>query len=220
MFPQHVGLGFGEDSRDASRTDLQRPRSVVRLGVWSLLGDERRKALTAQGRQFLATFREWGKPPVCKPKSANFEEFKETIMKRIAVVLALLATLAVGALAQEGAVPKGVPHLDHVFLIMMEHHGYRQILHNPNAPFTNQYAKSANLATNYFAVAHPSLTNYLEVVGGSNFGVHSDNAPDWHSMTCATNLSTGIPNTDNPPSPKICPASKARAYSVPNAAKA
>jgi len=126
-------------------------------------------------------------------------------MKRIAVVLSLLATFAATGLTQEGAVPKGLPHLDHVFLIMMENHGYSEILHNPNARFINHYAKSANLATNYFAVAHPSLTNYLEVVGGSNFGVHSDNPPDWHSTTCATNLSTGIPNTDNPPSPNICP---------------
>ena len=46
---------------------------------------------------------------------------------------------------------------------MMENHGYTEILGNPNAPFTNKYAASANLATNYFAVAHPSLTNYLEV---------------------------------------------------------
>jgi len=92
-------------------------------------------------------------------------------MKRIAVVLALLATLSATGLAQEGAIPQGVPHLDHVFLIMMENHGYSEILHNPNARFINQYAKSANLATNYFAVAHPSLTNYLEVVGGSNFGI-------------------------------------------------
>jgi len=87
-------------------------------------------------------------------------------MKRIAVVLSLLATFAATGLTQEGAVPKGLPHLDHVFLIMMENHGYSEILHNPNARFINQYAKSANLATNYFAVAHPSLTNYLEVVGG------------------------------------------------------
>ena len=36
----------------------------------------------------------------------------------------------------------------------------------PNAAFINQYAKSANLANNYFAVAHPSLTNYLEIAGG------------------------------------------------------
>jgi hypothetical protein len=126
-------------------------------------------------------------------------------MKKIATVVALLAALAVAGFAQEGAVPKGVPRLDHVFLIMMENHGYTEILGNPNAKFITQYAKDANLATDYFAVAHPSLTNYLEVVGGSNFGVHSDNSPDWHSISCVTNLATGIPNTDNPASPAICP---------------
>src|ERR1700694_3140792 len=83
-------------------------------------------------------------------------------------------------MAAEGPVPNGVSHLDRVFLIMMENHGYSQILNNPNAPFINELASKANLATNYFAVGHPSLTNYLEVVGGSNFGVLSDNYPNWH----------------------------------------
>lgn len=128
-------------------------------------------------------------------------------MKKMTVVLGLLAALAGTAYAQEGAIPNGVPRLDHVFLIMMENHGYKEILHNPNARFINSYAKSANLATNYFAVAHPSFTNYLEIVGGSNFGVHSDNSPDWHDGSCATNLSTGTVSTDNPPSPNICPIS-------------
>jgi hypothetical protein len=100
---------------------------------------------------------------------------------------------------------RDIPRLDHVFLIIMENHGFSQIINNPNAPFTNQLAKSANLATNYFAVAHPSLTNYLEIVGGSNFGVLSDNDPDWHSNSCVPNLTAGAPNTDNPPSPNICP---------------
>ena len=126
-------------------------------------------------------------------------------MKKLLLVTTLLFAFVIGAFAQEGAIPKGIPHLDHVFVIMMENHGYFQIINNPNAPFINKYAKTANLATQYFAVAHPSLNNYLEVVGGSNFGVHSDNFPLWHSTTCATNLSTGIPNTDNPPSPPICP---------------
>jgi hypothetical protein len=88
---------------------------------------------------------------------------------------------------------------------MMENHGYSQILDNPNAPFINQLAKSANSANNYFAVGHPSLTNYLEVVGGSNFGVQTDNNPDWHNTACTTNLASGIAATDNPPSPSICP---------------
>jgi hypothetical protein len=88
---------------------------------------------------------------------------------------------------------------------MMENHGYSQIIDNPNAPFINSYAKSANMATNYYAVAHPSLTNYLEVVGGSNFGVHTDDYPDWRDTSCTTNLASGIVATDNPPSPNICP---------------
>jgi hypothetical protein len=125
-------------------------------------------------------------------------------LKGIAACL-LAATMVSPVFADEGPVPKGVPHLDHVFVIMMENHGYSQIVGNPNAPFANQYAKSANTATNYFAVAHPSLTNYLEVAGGSNFGVHSDNNPDWHNATCTTNLASGIANTDNPASPNVCP---------------
>jgi hypothetical protein len=90
--------------------------------------------------------------------------------------------------AQEGSVPKGVPHLDHVFVIMMENHAYKQVIGNPNMPFTNQYANSVNSARDYFAVGHPSLTNYLEVVGGSNFGIRDDNSPDWHNSACTPNI--------------------------------
>lgn len=127
-------------------------------------------------------------------------------MLKKAAVLGLFATaLASAGFAQEGPVPRGVAHLDHVFVIMMENHGYAQIIGNPSAPFANSYAKSANAATNYFAIAHPSLNNYLEVVGGSNFGVHSDNNPDWHNSNCVTNLSSGVPNTDFPSSGLVCP---------------
>jgi phosphatidylinositol-3-phosphatase len=127
-------------------------------------------------------------------------------MLRKVAIFCLLATAAVSAAsAQEGAVPKGIPHLDHVFVIMMENHAYAQVVGNPDDPFVNEYAKSANSATNYFAVGHPSLTNYLEVVGGSNFGVRTDNSPDWHDRTCTTNLASGFVSTDTPPTPNICP---------------
>lgn len=114
------------------------------------------------------------------------------------------AAIAGTALGAEGPVPHGVARLDHVFLIMMENHAYGQVIGNPNMPFFNRYANSANLATNYFAVGHPSLTNYLEIVGGSNFGVRNDNAPNWHNATCATNLSTGSPSLESVSTP-ICP---------------
>ena len=111
------------------------------------------------------------------------------MIRKVAALGMSLALMGAPLLANEGAVPTGIPHLDHVFVIMMENHAYRQIINNPNAPFINYYSRHANLATNYFGIAHPSLTNYLEVVGGSNFGVHADNSPDWHNTSCATNLS-------------------------------
>jgi hypothetical protein len=127
------------------------------------------------------------------------------MLKKSAALSLSLALMAGPMFANEGAVPKGVPKLDHVFIIMMENHAYNQILNNPSAPFIDKYAKSANLGTNYFAVAHPSLTNYLETVGGSNFGVHADNPPDWHNATCTPNLATGFESTDTPGTDNICP---------------
>jgi hypothetical protein len=121
--------------------------------------------------------------------------------------LALLAGAAIAAVVPAAAGPKhplAMPRLDHVWVIMMENHGYAQIINNPYAPFANQEAQTANLATNYFAVAHPSLTNYLEVVGGSNFGITDDNPPDWHDSSCQPNIVSGVNNNEKDPTP-ICP---------------
>src|SRR5262252_1612209 len=131
-------------------------------------------------------------------------------MKQTLVILSILATLLAGTMyAAEGAVPNGVARLNHVFVIMMENHGYSQIVNNPNAPFANQLARSANSALNYFAIGHPSSTNYLEVVGGSNFGVRSDNPPDFHNISCTPNI--GNPPTTNLDGPTsggpVCPIS-------------
>ncbi|HKE26778.1 MAG TPA: hypothetical protein VKB88_30710 [Bryobacteraceae bacterium] len=110
-------------------------------------------------------------------------------MKSKIVVSSKLSALTAGlGFAAEGPTPQGMPHLDHVFVIMMENHGYSQVVGNPNMPFNNAMMGLTNTASNYFAIAHPSLTNYLEVVGGSNFGVHSDNDPDWHNTACSPNL--------------------------------
>jgi hypothetical protein len=126
------------------------------------------------------------------------------IMKKIAALSLLALAIAGSSFAAEGPVPQGIPALDHVYLIMMENHSYSQLLHNPNAPFINAWAQSAHLATNYFAIAHPSLTNYLETVGGSNFGVLDDNDPDWHNSTCHANLATGTASTETTAT-NICP---------------
>lgn len=127
--------------------------------------------------------------------------------KAFGALLLTASFAAPSSYAHEGSVPKGVPHFDHVFVIMMENHSLSQIVGNPNAPFANQLFGSANVATKYFAIGHPSLTNYLEVVGGSNFGVRSDNNPDWGNTSCTPNLASGTVNTDFPSSPDVCPVS-------------
>jgi len=56
----------------------------------------------------------------------------------------------------------------------MENHTYGQVIGSADAPSTNSLAHTYALATNYFAVAHPSLPNYLALVGGSTFGITDD----------------------------------------------
>jgi hypothetical protein len=124
---------------------------------------------------------------------------------RIALCGLLSAFGAASLFAAEGPVPQGIPYLNHVFVVMMENHGYSQIIGNPDLPLTNAFASESNIASNYFAIAHPSLTNYLEITGGSNFGIHADNYPDWHNYYCSPNLLTGAVSTDNPTTPNICP---------------
>jgi phosphatidylinositol-3-phosphatase len=129
------------------------------------------------------------------------------MMKKAALFVITMATALLASttmFAQEQKVPDGIQHLDHVWVIMMENHAYSQIIGNTNAPFINSYSSSANLATNYYGVAHPSLTNYLEVIGGSNFGVINDFSPDWHNMTCTPNIVSGVPSLESATA-NICP---------------
>jgi hypothetical protein len=128
-------------------------------------------------------------------------------MKKFALASCMAALMGAAiANAEQGPVPKGIPHLDHVFVVMMENHAYAQIAGNPQAPFINSLMAKANLAQNYFAIAHPSSTNYLEVVGGSNFNNLSDQYPDWHNKRCTPNLAPGhVTNTDVPSTGLVCP---------------
>jgi phosphatidylinositol-3-phosphatase len=126
----------------------------------------------------------------------------QPVNKFSAIAMALLATTGVGAAWADDDGPK----VDHVIVIMMENHGYSEIIGSPYMPFTNKEAAQANLATNYFAVAHPSLTNYLEVVGGSNFGILNDKSPNWGSTTCVSTLRGG-PSNENSSDSSICPVS-------------
>ncbi|HXJ01087.1 MAG TPA: alkaline phosphatase family protein [Micropepsaceae bacterium] len=124
------------------------------------------------------------------------------MIKRYLVALAAVAAVAtVTADAAERQTPRGTfGKLDHVFFIMMENETNTNIIGSASAPFINSYAGVANQATSYFAVGHPSAPNYLEVTGGSNFGVSNDFWPNWNDGGCVDNApgSSGCNNAVNP----------------------
>ncbi len=137
-------------------------------------------------------------------------------MKKLILAACVAAVVAGSAQAGQGYVPNGIPSIDHVFVIMMENHAYQQVAGNPQAPFINALMAKANVATNYYAIAHPSSTNYLEVVGGSNFNNLSDQYPDWHNTACIPNIAPGRPtNLDNPSTGLVCPIHGGRGTDAP-----
>jgi hypothetical protein len=122
-------------------------------------------------------------------------------IKTAALVLGIVAASACGYSQRN---EHDIPRIDHAFVIMMENHYISQIIGNPNAPYITKYATTANFANNYWAVGHPSLTNYLEVIGGSNFGIVNDNRPDWHNTNCVSTLAVPV---DESSAPVTCPIS-------------
>jgi hypothetical protein len=79
--------------------------------------------------------------------------------------------------APPAGIPAGIPNFSHVVVIVMENEEYASVIGNPSAPYLNSLAAQGALATNYYAVSHPSLPNYLALSGGSTFGVSSDCNP-------------------------------------------
>jgi hypothetical protein len=96
-----------------------------------------------------------------------------------AILLASLALFAVELPLPANAAT--VPAFDHVFVIVMENTSYSSIIGNPAAPYINSLVATGGLGANYFAVTHPSLPNYLALVGGDTFGINSDCTTCWVS---------------------------------------
>lgn len=67
-----------------------------------------------------------------------------------------------------------IPTFDHIFIIVMENRSYEEVVGNSNAPFVNNLIKNGALAQNYYAIAHPSLPNYIALLSGGTYGITSD----------------------------------------------
>lgn len=100
-----------------------------------------------------------------------------------ALLAALLATLAAGPAARPsrpcGWEAQPPQHWQHVVWIWMENKSFGQV---SSAPYLSRLANGCGVATNYAAVAHPSLPNYLAATSGSDWGIRDDADPSAHPL--------------------------------------
>ena len=90
---------------------------------------------------------------------------------------ATAASASPQAAAAESHATAAVPRLDHVFLIMEENNGFHDVIGNKAAPNLNYLAKTFGLETDYFGASPDSSeSNYVSILGGSVYGVTSDDA--------------------------------------------
>jgi phospholipase C len=93
------------------------------------------------------------------------------------VLLILLASRGLCRLASLEAMPAVsvlVPKFSHVLVIMIENKEFDQVIGNAKMPNFNGWAKKYALLTQYYAVTHPSLPNYVALISGDFFGLQSD----------------------------------------------
>src|SRR5687768_10273630 len=70
------------------------------------------------------------------------------------------------------ATPKPlVPNFEHIVIIMFENKEFGSVIGNNLMPNYNQLAREYTLLTQYYAVTHPSLPNYIAFIGGDTFGI-------------------------------------------------
>lgn len=70
--------------------------------------------------------------------------------------------------------PTSSPAFSHIFTIVLENKEYTTIIGKSDAPYLNSLVSIYGLATQYYAIGHPSLPNYMALTGGSTFGITSD----------------------------------------------
>jgi phospholipase C len=98
------------------------------------------------------------------------------VLAAIATAVALPGTAhAVKAPSPCGQAAHARPVIRHVIIIVMENHSSKQVI--GRAPFMTTMAHRCGLATNYHAITHPSLPNYIAMTSGSTHGIHSDCKP-------------------------------------------
>jgi phosphatidylinositol-3-phosphatase len=100
----------------------------------------------------------------------------------VATLLACAAIAGCGSAASPGA-PLELPSTpaqisrsarSHFVVIVLENRELGEVIGSGSAPYINALAHRGVLATDYHAIAHPSLPNYIALLAGDPLGISSD----------------------------------------------
>jgi phospholipase C len=64
-----------------------------------------------------------------------------------------------------------VPDFSHIVIIIFENKEFGTVINNRDMPYFNLLASTYTLLTQHYAITHPSLPNYIGLIGGDTFGV-------------------------------------------------
>jgi len=82
----------------------------------------------------------------------------------------------------------GVPHFDHVLIVVEENHSYNSVIGSPSMPYLNGLASKYGLATQYYADAHPSLPNYFELTAGEGLSITGFEGDSFNGVVTQDNV--------------------------------
>ena len=102
-------------------------------------------------------------------------------------VTAAATPTEVPTLAPSATVKPLIPDFAHIVILIFENKEYGTIISDKALPNFNHYAKSYTLLNAYYSPTHPSLPNYLALIGGDTFGVKND-CPGNHCYVDAKSL--------------------------------
>ena len=100
-----------------------------------------------------------------------------TTLPAVAAAVVLGASVTTSAPAAAVTPP---PPVTKLLTIVEENHSQAAALRD--MPYLRSLSQRFGRTTNYHAVAHPSLPNYLALAGGSTFGVTDDRSPAYHHL--------------------------------------
>lgn len=67
-----------------------------------------------------------------------------------------------------------VPNFSYVVMIVLENREFGSVIGKSTWPVVNRWAQEHTLLTQYYAIMHPSLPNYLAMIGGDTFGINTN----------------------------------------------